>query len=37
MFHNIQKKSKSEAVKEIKTCQNCWVRVQDKGSRFDLI
>ena len=36
VFHNIIKKER-EAVKEIKTWQNCCVRVQDKGSRFVVI
>ena len=33
VFHNITKKERA-ALKEIKTWQNCCVRVQDKGSRF---
>ena len=36
VFHNITKKER-EAVKKIKTWQNCCVRVQDKGSRFVVI
>ena len=36
MFHNITKKER-EALKEIKTWQNCCVRVQDKVSRFVVI
>ena len=33
MFHNITRE-KRIALREIKTWKNCWVRVQDKGSRF---
>ena len=36
MFHNITKKER-EALKEIKTWKNYYVRVQDKVSRFVVI
>ena len=33
----IKSQKRKRTLKEIKTCQNCCVRVQDKGSRFVVI
>ena len=36
VFHNITRKERN-ALREIKTWENCCVRVQDKGSRFAVV
>ena len=36
LFHNITREERT-ALKEIKTWENCCVRVQDKGSRFVIL